>query len=1313
MKNIQRYIAIVFLFLGLLFSTQAAFCGNYYFKQIASKEGLPSTIRCVVSDHKGFIWIGTKFGVACFDGHKLRKYRHQFGNEYSLPSNLIHRIVEDHQHNIWILTDNGVVRYNQQSDNFEPLLDESHNRVIAYSACFYNNNLVLGSQNKVYLLNNNKKYAKLILNFSVDANFIITNLSIFKRDILICSSRWTGIVTFNLKTRKRVPSPFNCGKEIISMITDSHGRIWIAPYNHGILCYNNNGKQISSFQTSNSAINSNVVLCLAERNGQIWIGTDGGGINILNPQNRQFSQLIHIPGGGNYSLPSNSILSLYNDHNNNIWAGSIRNGLISIREVSMKTYTEVLPGNKKGLSNNCVLSLFQDKPDKIWIGTDGGGVNSMNLATEEFRHYLTTYDSKIASICSFAPGKLLVFIFTKGVYVFDEQTGRLTPFIISDVKTNAVLCNSGLTVNIFNNTPQTIMFLGKNIFIYHKQNKSFTKVVLAKGLTLNGSLLPICTAGRYTYLNDDKHIFRFDNMSNRLQSILRFPEEVNITSTSRDEFGNFWIGTSSGLLHFDSRSLKTTAVPINLFDNINQLLCDQHGKVWIGTDNMLLCWFIKEKRYVLFGESDGVMSNEYLPKPKLIISQGDVFLGGVQGLLGISHKLVFYANNRPQLLLSEILVNGESSNNLIKGNTPSVTVSWNSNLTLRIMSKEADIFRQKIYRYIIKGLNEQHIKTYDPELVIRSLPPGSYTILASCTMSDGKWIPDQVILKLTVRPPWYRSWWFISLCVILLGVVIVQGIRFTIRRKEEKLRWQMKEHEQQTYKEKVQFLINISHELRTPLTLIHAPISRILKSLQPSDTNYLQLKSIFRQSQRMKDLINMVLDVRKMEVGESKLLLQPYQMNDRIADLTQDFLEEGKARNVSIDFDFDPKIGIVSYDKEKCDIIFNNLLINALKHSPQDTTITISTKLMSDGQTVRIAISDRGEGLKNVDGDRLFTRFYQGEGERNGTGIGLSYSKILVEQQGGHIGAFNREGGGSTFYIDLPLRNEQVEIICPPKPYINELIGGDQIEDSNEDDSFDTSADTILFVDDNEELTRFINESLKSQFKHIFVAANGVEALRIVHDQKPDIVVSDVMMPKMNGYELCKEIKKDITISHIPIILLTARDDRQSQINGYKNEADGYLTKPFEIEVLVALIKNRLKERSQTRHRYIETGVLPAVEESTFSAADESFLIKFNQILNEHIGETATDINFLCQEIGMSRASLYNKIKAITNMSTGEYINKFRMEKAIALIQSTNLSFVEIAEQAGFTTARYFSTAFKQYTGKTPSQYREALKEKE
>jgi signal transduction histidine kinase/DNA-binding response OmpR family regulator len=593
---------------------------------------------------------------------------------------------------------------------------------------------------------------------------------------------------------------------------------------------------------------------------------------------------------------------------------------------------------------------------------------------------------------------------------------------------------------------------------------------------------------------------------------------------------------------------------------------------------------------------------------------------------------------------------------------------------------------------------------------LRSLSPGTYQVKVSCTMKDGNWIPEQEILVLTILPPWYRTWWFFLICILLIVAGIFQAFRYALKRKDNKMKWAMKEREQQAYEDKVRFLINISHELRTPLTLIHAPLSRILHSMPTTDTYYHPLTNIFRQSQRMKNLINMVLDVRKMEVGESKIHLVPIDLSHWLTEISQDFSGECEARKVRLLLQFDTTIDKISVDKEKCDIILSNLLINAIKHSPENTAITLSTSVVNDRKFVRISVSDEGIGLKDVDPDKLFSRFYQGENEKIGSGIGLSYSKILIEQQDGHIGAADRPEGGATFFIELPIRQDAAEIAVPPKPYINELIGADQSDRETEPILFNTSESTLLFVDDNTDLVQFIKDSLGSLFKRIFVAYNGEEALQIARSHMPDIIVSDVMMPKMNGYQLCKTIKEDVNISHIPVILLTAKDDRQSQLNGYKNGADAYLTKPFEIEMLIELIKNRIRDRQAMRQRYMGTGLLPAPEESTFSSADENFLIKLNRIMTENLENTTFDILQLSREIGMSRASLYNKLKVLTDMSTGEYINKFRMEKAIALIKTTSLSFTEISEKVGYATSRYFSTAFKQYTGETPTQYKEKIR---
>lgn len=1309
----RLYIVLCIAFITQMAGVLPLQAGHYYYKQISLKEGLPSTVRCILTDEQGFVWIGTRSGLGRFDGHELKKYIHHADDPHSLPHDLVLQIAEDEQYNIWILTDKGVARYQRQSDDFYLPTDEKGKNITAYSTCPTPEGLLFGAKNKIYFYSYRDGSFRLLQEFDQTPdfrNFNITILSLWDEETVLCCSRWQGLLLLNLKTGAYSRPPFDCGKEIMSMIIDSKNRIWIAPYNNGLYCFDRNGKQLASYTTRNSSLSNNVILSLAERENKLWIGTDGGGINILEPETGQLSLLEHIPGRDNYSLPANSILSLYNDRNNNIWAGSIRNGLISIREVSMVTYTDVVPGNDRGLSNNTILSLYQQSDDKIWIGTDGGGVNLFNPLTEKFTHYLSTWEDKVASICQFTPDKLLISLFSQGVFVFNPSTGEKQPFTIIDDETTTRLCNRGKAVNLYQNSPDNVLLLGDHVYQYDLNKRTFRIATEQEGQDIIGALLPITNHEDYTYLNDTKRIYQLDKRNNRLTSLFRCFNDTVINSVARDEYGDFWIGSNYGLIHYNPATKVRTPFTTTLFTEVTLIVCDQQGKVWFGTNDMLFAWLIKEKKFVLFGESDGAIQNEYLSKPRLLSSHGDVYMGGVKGLLHINSNLPPATSELPKLQLSDVIVNGESVNNELCGDPTGISVPWNSNISIRIMSKEEDIFRQKVYRYQIEGLNDQQIESYNPELVIRSLPPGDYQIMASCTAKDGSWIPSQQILELTVLPPWYRTWWFTLGCALLVTGMIVETFRRTLKRKEDKLKWAMKEHEQQVYEEKVRFLINISHELRTPLTLIHAPLSRILKSLSPADTQYLPLKAIYRQSQRMKNLINMVLDVRKMEVGESKLLIQPHPLNEWIEHVSQDFVSEGEAKNIQIHYRLDPRIKIVSFDKDKCEIILSNLLINALKHSPQDTEITITSELLPEEKRVRISITDQGCGLQQVDTQKLFTRFYQGMGEQSGTGIGLSYSKILVELHGGSIGAQDNEETGASFFFELPLRQEPEEIICEPKAYLNELMMDDNSGQPSAKEVFDTTPYTILVVDDNPDMTDFLKRTFEGYFKRIIIAGDGVEALQLVRSHVPDIIVSDVMMPRMNGYKLCKTIKEDINISHIPVILLTARDDRQSQISGYKNGADGYLSKPFEVEMLMELIRNRLKNREYTKKRYLNAGLIPTPEESTISLTDETFLIKLNSIIQENIENSNLGIQFICQEVGLGRSSLYNKLKALTGMGANEYISKLRIEKAITLISGTDMPFSEIAEKTGFTTPSYFSTAFKQYTGETPSQYKERKK---
>lgn len=1306
--KISNYFRLLFLIIGLLLYTNTLKASHYYFKQISLNEGLPSTVRCIYAEKKGFVWIGTKAGLGRFDGHELKRYMHQHDNPNSLPHNQIHQIMEDSLHNIWIMTDKGIARYRRTSDDFEVIKNRKNQNIIVNASCRISQGIIFGARNKIYMYSYKDDSFTLLLDFASDTQFSISFIGLWNPETLLCASRWQGMLLLNLRTGQITSPPFDCGKEIMETMIDSSQRIWVAPYNNGIRCFAKDGTLLSSYTTRNSQLNNDVVLCMAERDNHIWIGTDGGGINILDPETKEISVWEHIPGN-NYSLPVNSILCLHNDVNNNMWAGSIRGGLINIREISMKTYTDVVPGNDGGLSDNAVLSLYQDSVSgDIWIGMDGGGLNRLNPDSEKFRHYPTTWKDKVASVTGFTSNELLLSIFSKGLFVFNKSTGSMKPLVIDNEEINNLLRYSGRTVNVHQTSPRSVLLLGSHIYRYDIASGSVEVAIEEEGTDLVGTILPVSSGVKGSYFCDLRRIYVLNHSTNKLHTVFTCGKDTLINTVSQDERGVFWIGTNHGLGNYNQKTRQYNQLATSLFGEVNSIVCDQKGKIWIGADNMLFAWLVNEKRFILFGESDGVFVNEYLSKPRLISNRGDIYMGGIRGLLRIDKNLPVESSEYPQMQLTDVLINGESVNDALSVNPSGISVSWSSkSIAIRVMSCEKDIFRQKIYRYQIVGLNDQCIDSYSPELVIRSLPPGDYRIMASCSTRDGDWTPLQQVLSLTILPPWYKTWWFIMCCVLLVSGIIIQTFLVTLRRKENKLKWAMKEHEKQIYEEKVRFLINISHELRTPLTLIHAPLNRILKSLSTTNSNYIPLKSIYRQSQRMRDLLNMVLDLRKMEVGVSKLQIYPQLLNNWILEVSADFISEGEARKVDMRYLLDERITVVSFDREKCEIILTNLLINALKHSPEGGDILIQTELLPDEQLVRVSVSDQGCGLKQVNIHKLFTRFYQGSGERNGTGIGLSYSKILAELHGGSIGAKDNETVGATFFFELPLQIVSEEVICQPKAYLNELIADDNVEKNTETDIFHTNDYSLLVVDDNQDLIDFLKDALKESFKRIFTATDGVEALEIVRKYQPDIVVSDVMMPRMNGYELCKQIKEDIDISHIPVILLTARDDEQSRLHGYKIGADGYLTKPFEEEMLLELIRSRLRNREQTKVRYLNAGLLPLPEESTFSRADETFLLKLNKVIAENLDNSALDIAFLCKELYMSRATLYNKLKALTDMGANDYINKFRLERAMSLITTTDLSFTEIAERTGFSTSRYFSTAFKQYTGETPTQYKE------
>lgn len=551
-------------------------------------------------------------------------------------------------------------------------------------------------------------------------------------------------------------------------------------------------------------------------------------------------------------------------------------------------------------------------------------------------------------------------------------------------------------------------------------------------------------------------------------------------------------------------------------------------------------------------------------------------------------------------------------------------------------------------------------------------------------------------------PPWYKTDWFIILCCIFLTGGIIVGMSIFNIRKEVKIQKRLKEYRQYFNEKKIDFLIHINHELRTPLTLIYAPLKCLIdKNETQGLPSYLmpQLQLIFNQAQYMREIVDMVLDWNSMEAGYSKLKIQKCKLDEWITNIVKDFAEEARQKGICIKLQMTTDIEEVWFDKQKCHTVLSNLLMNALKFSMPESCITINTRKLEN--KVRISVVDEGIGIQDSDITNLFTRFYKGNHKEKGSGFGLYYAKTIMEMHGGDIGTYNNTDKGATFYLELPLldineKAEATKLLQKEAPIVN----------TTQDLHFDCTGKTILIVEDEKELREYLIESFTETFKKVYAADNAISALETCRKKQPSIIVSDVMMPQMDGFELCRQIKNDIRISHIPVILLTARYDQTGITTGYKSGADSYIPKPFDLAFLKVVVGNILKNREKIHSQYVTVTGSPSLLDLTNSKADEDFMKKINAVIHENLSDEEFSVQQLADAMIVSRSSLYSKIKIITGMGVNDYINRLRIEQAMSLLVNTNLNINEISCEVGFTYPRYFSSTFKSMTGMTPKQFR-------
>ena len=792
-KIIINYVAelriiILFLLAGVkLLSSEH--CVNYSFTQLSIEQGLSqSTAQSILLDHKGTLWIGTKSGLNSYTQEGIKTYLHHSGDPHSLPSNYINHLTEDSLGNFWIATSKGLALYDDEQDQFNTV-----NSSIIYSSVGVEGGMWFGSENAIHCYDYKSKELKTIHIEKEEGKGInpvdyrIQKMLYLEDGKILIGTRKKGIYLYDCRIRQftlLIPSSQNL---LTSLYVTADHHIYTAFYGDGFYCYDRTGKMLKHYTKENSGLKNNYVLDMVEYNGNIWLATDGSGINLFTPRTFQFSQLQHIVGDYS-SLPVNSITLLYKDMKDNLWAGSVRGGIFSIKETYIKTYKEAILNNTNGLSEQSVISLYEEKDGKVWIGTDGGGINLYDPSTDKFIHFPSTYGDKVVSIAEVSETELMVSLYTKGIFLFNKKTHKYRPFTIVDEETNKKECFYGYLPLANQVADGKIYIISCGTYVYHTHDHTFSRMQTDRDYDFSNDALCLSYSNdRFSLLKCAHQAFWVDQKSDSIRLLFELEKDELITSMSYDNNRMIWTSTNKGLGFFDLESQKYHRIRTRLFNGISYLIADGKGRLWICAQNHLYSYIIKENRFILWNSSDGFPPNEILFAYQKQSNRDYIYLGGSEGLVKINTDIPYTETQIPEIYLSEILFNGSPSLKKVKENT--IKIPWNYNsLSVHFRIKNRDVFQKYLLQYTIEGRGKQSIETYDPVLNLSSLSAGNYSIWVSCNTKNGNRTPSKQLIHIIVTPPWYKTVWFIGVAAVLFIIMTASIGYIHYRRKERNMK---------------------------------------------------------------------------------------------------------------------------------------------------------------------------------------------------------------------------------------------------------------------------------------------------------------------------------------------------------------------------------------------------------------------------------------------------------------------------------------------------------------------------------------------
>lgn len=784
----RTLIIILFLLAGVkLLSSEH--CVNYSFTQLSIEQGLSqSTAQSILLDHKGTLWIGTKSGLNSYTQEGIKTYLHHSGDPHSLPSNYINHLTEDSLGNFWIATSKGLALYDDEQDQFNTV-----NFSIIYSSVGVEGGMWFGSENAIHCYDYKSKELKTIHIEKEEGKGInpvdyrIQKMLYLEDGKILIGTRKKGIYLYDCRIRQftlLIPSSQNL---LTSLYVTADHHIYTAFYGDGFYCYDRTGKMLKHYTKENSGLKNNYVLDMAEYNGNIWLATDGSGINLFTPRTFQFSQLQHIVGDYSF-LPVNSITLLYKDMKDNLWAGSVRGGIFSIKETYIKTYKEAILNNTNGLSEQSVISLYEEKDGKVWIGTDGGGINLYDPSTDKFIHFPSTYGDKVVSIAEVSETELMVSLYTKGIFLFNKKTHKYRPFTIVDEETNKKECFYGYLPLANQVADGKIYIISCGTYVYHTHDHTFSRMQTDRDYDFSNDALCLSYSNdRFSLLKCAHQAFWVDQKSDSIRLLFELEKDELITSMSYDNNRMIWTSTNKGLGFFDLESQKYHRIRTRLFNGISYLIADGKGRLWICAQNHLYSYIIKENRFILWNSSDGFPPNEILFAYQKQSNRDYIYLGGSEGLVKINTDIPYTETQIPEIYLSEILFNGSPSLKKVKENT--IKIPWNYNsLSVHFRIKNRDVFQKYLLQYTIEGRGKQSIETYDPVLNLSSLSAGNYSIWVSCNTKNGNRTPSKQLIHIIVTPPWYKTVWFIGVAAVLFIIMTASIGYIHYRRKERNMK---------------------------------------------------------------------------------------------------------------------------------------------------------------------------------------------------------------------------------------------------------------------------------------------------------------------------------------------------------------------------------------------------------------------------------------------------------------------------------------------------------------------------------------------